>query len=308
MTPVIFDCDPGHDDVVALLLALASSEVELLGVTTVAGNQTLERVTRNALAVLEHVARADVPVLAGAPRPLVRELTVAADVHGESGLDGARLKPPTGGPLPARACDWIAQTIEQSTRPLTIVATGPLTNIALLLALYPEVESAIDRIVLMGGSIGEGNVTPAAEFNIWSDPEAATRVLQSDIDITMIGLDVTHRALLTPKELRELHGAGRAGRLVADMYGFYLKFHAERYGWRGAPAHDAMAMAYVIDTDLFTTQTVGVTVDIGTGLGRGRTYVDRWRVTDWPASTRVATEVDGPRFLRLLVERIARLG
>ncbi|HEX4282456.1 MAG TPA: nucleoside hydrolase, partial [Solirubrobacteraceae bacterium] len=201
MTDIILDCDPGHDDAIALLLALASPEVNLLGVTTVSGNQTLEKTTANAIRVLDHVGRTEIPVAAGADRPLVRERHVAADVHGETGLDGPDLPPPSRKPEAAHAIDWIAMTLTASRSPVTLVPTGPLTNIALFQARYPELVSRVERIVLMGGAYGEGNVTPAAEFNIWADPEAAHRVFTSGIDLTMVGLDVTHQALLQPRDV-----------------------------------------------------------------------------------------------------------
>src|SRR5437764_390279 len=235
MTDIILDCDPGHDDAIALLLALASSEVRLLGVTTVSGNQTLEKTTANAIRVLDHVNRDDVPVAAGAARPLVRERHVAAEVHGETGLDGPDLPPPSRDPEPVHAIDWIARTLADSPRPVTLVPTGPLTNIALFLVRYPELITQVERIVLMGGAYGEGNVTPAAEFNIWVDPEAAHVVFTSGLEVTMVGLDVTHHALMTPKHAERLARSGRAGRLVSDLFGFYSRFHAERYGWDGSP-------------------------------------------------------------------------
>ena len=178
-TPILLDCDPGHDDAIALLLALASPELELLGVTTVAGNQTLEKTTANALRVLEFVGRGDVPVAAGAGRPLARELFVADYVHGESGLDGPALPEPQGEPVAQHAVDFLAERVLGSERPVTLVAVGPLTNVALLLARYPQEAAALERIVIMGGAIAEGNVTPAAEFNIYVDPEAAWRVFRA---------------------------------------------------------------------------------------------------------------------------------
>src|SRR5437879_656130 len=218
MTQIVLDCDPGHDDAIALLLALASPEVELLGVTTVSGNQTLEKTTANAILVLDHVGRDDVPVAAGAARPLVRERHVASEVHGATGLDGPNLSPPGREPEPDHAVDWIARTLVAAPAPVTLVPTGPLTNVALFLARYPELEPKVERIVLMGGSIGLGNVTPAAEFNIWADPEAAQRVFSSGLDVTMVGLDVTHAALMTPAHVERLAAAGRAGALVARFY------------------------------------------------------------------------------------------
>ena len=306
--PIIVDCDPGHDDAIALMLTLASPEVELLGVTTVSGNQTLAKTTANALRVLDHFGRDDVPVAAGAPRPLVRERALAADVHGESGLDGAQLPPPTRPPEPEHAIDWIAQTLRAASGPVTLVAIGPLTNVALFLARYPELAPKLERVVLMGGAIGLGNVTPAAEFNIWADPEAARRVFESGLDLTMVSLDVTHRALLTPAHVERLAAAGRAGRLVADLYAFYGAHHRDRYGWQGAPVHDAVALAHVIDGGLLQTKRCGVIVDTGLELSRGRTYVDLWRHAGWEPNCHVATDIDAERFLELLVTRLADLG
>jgi inosine-uridine nucleoside N-ribohydrolase len=306
--PIIIDCDPGHDDAAALLLALASDEIELLGVTTVAGNQTLAKTTANAIRVLDCAGRADVPVAAGADRPLMRELHVAVDIHGETGLEGAELPPPSRPPVQAHAVDWIAATLGAAPAPVTLVPTGPLTNIALLFARYPGIEARIERLVLMGGSIGEGNVTPAAEFNIWADPEAAHRVFAADVDLTMVGLDVTHKALLTPDHLEVLEVAGEPGKLIADLYGFFLSIHGDRYGWVGAPVHDAVAVAHVIDGSLLQTTRCGVAIDTGGELSRGRTNVDVRRQTDWLPLHHVAVDVDADRFLALLVERISALG
>ena len=181
-TPILIDCDPGHDDAIAILLALASPEVELLGVTTVSGNQTLEKTTANAIRVLDLVG-SDVPVAAGADRPLIRDRFVAAYVHGETGLDGPDLPPPQREPVDDHAVDFLAAALEASPAPVTLIPVGPLTNVGLLLARHPTATEKIERIVLMGGAIAEGNVTPAAEFNIWADPEAAQRVFTSDLDV-----------------------------------------------------------------------------------------------------------------------------
>src|SRR5439155_2015833 len=218
------------DDAVALLLALASPEVELLGVTTVHGNQTLDKTTANALRVLELAGREDVPVAAGADRPRIRELFVASHVHGETGLDGPALPPPRGRPVGEHAVDFLAERLGAG---VVLVPTGPLTNVALLLERRPDARP--ERIVLMGGSIGLGNVTPAAEFNIWADPEAAARVLGSGLDVTMVGLDVTHEALLTPERAERIRAGGRVGRVVAELLDFYSVFHRETYGWNGSP-------------------------------------------------------------------------
>jgi inosine-uridine nucleoside N-ribohydrolase len=306
-TPVLIDCDPGHDDAMALLLALASPELELLGVTTVHGNQTLEKTTANALRVLEF-AGSDMRVAAGADRPLLREPAVAADVHGETGLDGPDLPPPSGVPVGEHAIEFLAARLRESERPVTLVPTGPLTNIALLLATHPDAAQRIERIVLMGGAIAEGNVTPAAEFNIWVDPEAAARVFGSGLDVTMIGLDITHRALMTGEHAERLRSAGRVGTMVAELWEFYSRFHRRIYDLGGTPVHDALAVAHVLRGDLVQTRRVNVEVDCASELCRGRTVVDVWERTERAPNAHVGVEVDAGGFLDLLVERIGSLG
>jgi inosine-uridine nucleoside N-ribohydrolase len=300
-TPILIDCDPGHDDAIALLLALASPEVDLLGVTTVAGNQTLDKTTANAIRVLDFVGRDDVPVAAGAERPLVREPFVAAYVHGETGLDGPDLPPPRRAPLDHHAVDFLADRAQGAT----LVAVGPLTNVALLLAQHRSARP--DRIVLMGGSIGLGNVTPAAEFNIWADPEAAARVFASGIDVTMIGLDVTHQALLRNEHVERLRQSGRTGRMVAELYDFFHRFHAATYGFDGSPIHDAVALALVFRPDLVHTERRHVAVECGSELTRGRTVVDLWRRTNNEPNARVGVGVDADAFAELLLERLPTL-
>ncbi|HEX6701131.1 MAG TPA: nucleoside hydrolase [Gaiellaceae bacterium] len=300
--PILLDCDPGHDDAIALLLALASPEVELLGVTTVAGNQTVEKTTANALRVLELAGRDEIAVAAGAGRPLVREPFVAAYVHGESGLDGPDLPPARGTPVAEHAVEFLAQRVEG----VTLVATGPLTNVALVLALHPDARP--ERIVLMGGAIAEGNVTPAAEFNIWADPEAAQRVFRSGIDVTMVGLDVTHRALVTSQHAEQLRAAGRVGAVVADLLAFYDRFHREVYGFDGSPIHDAVALAYAFRPDLLETRELNVEIDCESELCRGRTVVDLWRRSGREPNARVAVGIDSEAFIALLLERLAALG
>ena len=302
--PIVIDCDPGHDDAIAILLALASPEVELRGVTTVAGNQTVDKTTRNALKVLELAGRTDVPVAAGADRPLRRVLRTAAHVHGESGLDGPTLPEPSARAVDLRAADFLAELIEPG---VVLVPTGPLTNVALLLEGHPDVGERLERIVWMGGAIAEGNVTPAAEFNAFVDPEAAATVFASGIPVTMIGLDVTHRALFTRAHAERVRGTGRAGRVVAELSDFFQQFHDGRYGFDGSPIHDAMAVAHVVDPTLVTTLRCNVEVETASTLCDGRTVVDRWAVTGRAPNAHVGVDVDAPRFLELLVERIASL-
>jgi inosine-uridine nucleoside N-ribohydrolase len=301
MTEILLDCDPGHDDAIALLLALASPEVELVGVTTVAGNQTLEKTTANAIRVLEVVGRGDIPVAAGADRPLVREPRVAANVHGETGLDGPDLPLPQARPVHEHAVDFLAERIAGTT----LVATGPLTNVALLLARHPSARP--ERLVLMGGASAEGNVTPAAEFNIWADPEAAARVFAAGLDVTMVGLDVTHQALMTRQHADQLRRAGRAGQVVAELWDFFSVFHREVYAFDGAPVHDAVAMAHVIQPELLELKRLHVAIDTESTLCRGRTVVDLWRRTGEEPNASVAVGIEAEAFLDLLVQRLSTL-
>jgi inosine-uridine nucleoside N-ribohydrolase len=306
-TPIILDCDPGHDDAIALLLALGSPEVDLVGVTTVSGNQTIDKTTANALRLLEFAGRGDVPVHRGAAAPLVREQSAAPHVHGESGLDGPDLPAATIAERPEHAVDFLARQIRARDGRLTLIPTGPLTNIALLLALHPDARP--ERIVLMGGSIGEGNKTPAAEFNIWADPEAAKRVFASGIDTTMIGLDVTHKALITDAHTERLRAAGRVGTLVAELMDFYSRFHRSNYpDLTGSPMHDPVAVAHVLQPGLVETKRAWIDVDCNWEQGRGRTNVDwRGRSGNEP-NAYVGVDVDPDAFAELLIARITSLG
>jgi inosine-uridine nucleoside N-ribohydrolase len=305
-TPVIIDCDPGHDDAMALLLALGSPELELAAVTTVAGNQTLDKVTANAIRVLDVAGAQAIPVAAGADRPLVHPARVADEVHGASGLDGPELPPPSRAPEPLHAVELMARLLRE--RPHTLVPVGPLTNVALLLALHPELAGRIERVVLMGGAIAEGNVTPAAEFNIWVDPEAAHRVFSSGLDVTMVGLDVTHRALLSRERAEGLRASGRTGAVVADLHRFYSRFHEQTYGDPSTPVHDALAVAYLIRPALLRVERLHTAIDSSLGVGRGRTVVDRWRRLGLEPNASVAVDVNPGGFVDLLCARIAALG
>jgi inosine-uridine nucleoside N-ribohydrolase len=226
---------------------------------------------------------------------------VAAEVHGETGLDGPALPPPQREPVPEPAVDFL---VERLGPDVVLVPTGPLTNVALAL----ERGARPSRIVLMGGAYGEGNVTPAAEFNIWADPEAASRVFESGLDVTMVGLDVTHQALFTSEHVARVRAAGRVGKMVAELFDFYGIYHRETYGWAGSPVHDAVAVAHVIRPDLLETHQCGVKVDTECELGRGRTNADRWGRVGWEPNAHVAVGIDADGFLELLIERIASLG
>jgi inosine-uridine nucleoside N-ribohydrolase len=247
-----------------------------------------------------------VPLAAGAERPLERELVVAAHVHGESGLDGPVLPEPRTAPVAADALMFTAECVHASPRAVTLVATGPLTNVARYLERHGS--GGIERIVLMGGAIAEGNFTPAAEFNVWCDPEAASRVFASGLDITMIGLDVTHQAVLGPPEEKRLRAVGRIGAFVAELNLFFTEYHRRTYGWDGAPIHDAVAVTQVIRPDLVETRHRNVEIECESDLCRGRTVVDLWRRTEQPPNAHVGVVLDREGFFDLLVDRMASLG
>ncbi|HEU0195441.1 MAG TPA: nucleoside hydrolase [Gaiellales bacterium] len=296
--PIVLDCDPGHDDAIAILLALGSPEVDLLAVTAVAGNAPLVDTTANAIRVLDHAGRPDIPVAAGAARPLLREPVAAGGTHGDTGLDGPALPAPSRQPTPEHAIDLIARLAEEASP--TLVATGPLTNVALLLARHPTAAERLQRIVLMGGAIGLGNVTPAAEFNIWADPEAAARVFASGLDVTMVGLDATHQALITREQNERLRSRGRSARLASELVDFYSRAHEHM---EGSPIHDAVAVAQVVQPELLELTRCHVEVDCSP-LSRGRTLVDLHGVTGRAPNASVATGID-PGFSAFMCDRVA---
>jgi inosine-uridine nucleoside N-ribohydrolase len=274
----------------------------------VAGNAGVDHTTRNALRVLELTGRDDIPVAAGAARPLIRPTPgLATDVHGIDGLGGADLPPVTRAPLDMHAVTFLASTLLASTRPVTVIAIAPLTNIALLLAMHPEAAERIERLVIMGGSAGHGNITPAAEFNLWVDPEAGHRVFSAGLPTTMVGLDVTHRAILRSEDVDGLRAGGRVGRLVAGTVDFYSRYHQEIYGTADTYQHDALAVASVIRPELLTTRHVNVTVEYGSPLSSGATLVDTTGVTGAEPNTHVALDLDQKAFAEFMVERLTTL-
>jgi purine nucleosidase/pyrimidine-specific ribonucleoside hydrolase len=312
--PVIVDCDPGHDDALALLLAAGDSRLRLLGVTTVAGNQTLDKTTRNALRILALAGVADVPVAAGCDRPLVGELTVAEYIHGTSGLDGPDLDVPVaevaGGPrIHVHGVELMRRLILGSAEPVTLIATGPLTNVALLLRGHPEVGPRVRRIVFMGGSTERGNTTPYGEFNIVTDPEAADIVLRSGLPTTMIGLNVTHQALATAEIIAEFQGLGtRVGTVCADLMTFFASTYHRVFGFAHPPVHDPIAVAAVIDPAIVRTVAAPVAVELTGTYTRGATAVDLHHRSGRTANTDVAVGLEVDAFWRLLMAAVRKVG
>ncbi|WP_421181907.1 pyrimidine-specific ribonucleoside hydrolase RihA [Aeromonas dhakensis] len=304
--PVILDCDPGHDDAIALILALASPELKVLAVTTSAGNQTPDKTLNNALRILTLLGRDDIPVAAGAPKPLARELIIADSVHGESGLDGPKLPDPAFAPVAMTALELMAKCLRESPEPVTLVPTGPLTNIALLLAAHPELKSKIARIVQMGGAAGAGNWTPAAEFNIYVDPEAADMVFKSGIPITMCGLDVTHQAQVMDEDIERVRAiTNPVAQCVAGLLDFFMIYHRDpKWGFAGAPLHDPCTIAWLLAPALFHGIECRVDIETGGTHTSGMTVVDRYGLTGKPANALVLLGLDRAGFIDLLVTRL----
>ncbi|MCF5873641.1 pyrimidine-specific ribonucleoside hydrolase RihA [Aeromonas veronii] len=304
--PVILDCDPGHDDAIALILALASPELNVLAVTTSAGNQTPDKTLNNALRILTLLGRDDIPVAAGAPKPLARELIIADNVHGESGLDGPKLPDPAFAPQAMTGLELMAKCLRESPQPVTLVPTGPLTNIALLLAAHPELKGKIARIVLMGGAAGAGNWTPAAEFNIYVDPEAADMVFKSGIPITMCGLDVTHEAQVMDEDIERVRAiTNPVAQCVAGLLDFFMIYHRDpKWGFAGAPLHDPCTIAWLLAPELFHGVECRVDIETRGEHTVGMTVVDRYGLTGKPANALVLLGLDRPGFIDLLVTRL----
>lgn len=307
---IIIDTDPGQDDAVAILLALASPELDVLGVTAVAGNVPLALTEKNARKICELAGRPDVKVFAGAVRPMVRALVTAENVHGKTGLDGPDLPEPTMQLQGGHAVDFIIETLlREDAGSVTLCALGPLTNVALALVREPRIAPRVCEIVLMGGGLFEGgNVTPAAEFNIYVDPHAADVVLKSGIPIVMMPLDCTHKALTTASRVAAFRGLGtRPGVAVAEMLEFFERFDESKYGTDGGPLHDPCVIAYLLDPELFSGRYINVSVETASELTMGMTVADWWGVSGRAKNVTYIRDVDHEDFFRLLVERIGRL-
>ncbi|RKS85787.1 purine nucleosidase [Orbus hercynius] len=307
---IILDCDPGHDDAIALLLAHGNPHIELLAVTTVVGNQTLEKVTRNALAVARIANITNVPFAAGCPRPLVRAVEVAPDIHGESGLDGPILPEPTIKLDPRHAVDLIIETImSHPPKTITIVPTAGLTNIALAARKEPKIVERVKEVVLMGGGYHVGNWSAVAEFNIKIDPEAAHIVVNEAWPVTMVGLDLTHQALATPEVIEKIAAINTApAKFVLELLEFFGKMYKKAQGFTYPPVHDPCAVAYVINPDLITTKRVPIDIELTGTLTLGMTVADFRFPADETCHTQVATKLDHAGFWDLIVDALQRIG
>ncbi|MBW3097585.1 nucleoside hydrolase [Pseudohoeflea coraliihabitans] len=307
---IIIDTDPGQDDAAAIMLAVASPELEVLGLTTVAGNVPLQLTSRNARLILEIAHRPDIPVYAGADAPLARPLVTAENVHGKSGLDGVELFEPAAPLAQGHAIDFIIDTLRrQAPGTVTLCPLGPLTNIAMALRQAPDVADRIEEIVLMGGGFFEGgNITPAAEFNVFVDPEAAAEVFAAGVPLTMMPLDVTHKALTSGDRIARLRrSGGRPAAVMADMLEFFERYDEQKYGTEGGPLHDPTVIAYLLRPDLFSGRQCNVEIETKSDLTLGMTVIDWWHVTDRKRNAMVMRDIDADGFFDLLIERLARL-
>jgi len=307
--PVIIDTDPGIDDALALMLAFASPEVDVRAVTTVGGNAGLAHTTENALRLLHLLDRNDVPIGAGADVPLVRRDSAPdPTTHGVDGFGGVVLPQAPRDADERSAVEIMVDVIESSQTPVTLIALGPLTNVAVLIAAFPRTAAKLERIVLMGGGARVlGNMTPAAEFNIWYDPDAAARVFGAGIPVTMVGLDVTHQAVTAPGDWDGLRGGGKVAEAVLAMVEFYTAYYLKVSGSSSTAQHDSLAVAAVIDPSLVTTHALYVDVECSGPLTRGMTVVDVDDITKLAPNADVALEVDSAAFNRLLIERVVAL-
>ncbi len=306
---ILLDCDPGHDDAVAMMLAWGNPSIELLGITTVGGNQTLDKVTRNALSVATVVGMHDVPIAAGCRLPLVRPVEIAPDVHGDSGLDGVELPEPAVELDPRHGVDLIIETI-MSNEPgtVTLVPTGPLTNIAMAARKEPRIVERVQEVVLMGGGYHVGNWSPVAEFNIKVDPEAAHIVFNEKWPIVMVGLDLTHQALATDEVAERIAAVpGSVSQFTLGLFTFFRKAYQDAQGFDFPPVHDPCTLAYLIDPTIVETVKVPVDVELNGSLTTGMTVADFRAPAPEDCHTKVATRLDAPGFWGLVVDAIDRI-
>ena len=305
-TKIILDCDPGHDDAVAIMLAGKNENIDLLGITVVAGNQTLDKTAVNALHVCQTLGL-EVPVYAGCGRPMIREKMVAADIHGETGLDGPVFEPLTKKLEPQHAVNFMIDTLMKSDGDITVVTTGPMTNLGMAMRMEPRIIEKIKQIVLMGGAYTNGNVTPAAEFNIIADADAAYVAFTSGRPITMVGLDVTRKALCYPAIIERMDQVGNtASKLFVDLMRHFCKSQKEVFGWEGGPLHDPITIAYLIDPTVLTVKPMHAEIDIRSTQSYGRTNCDYFRYQKLEPTADVAIDIDVEKFWNIIEDGLKK--
>lgn len=303
-TKIILDCDPGHDDALALTMAAASNRIELLAVTTSAGNQTPDKTLNNALRMLTLLNATDVPVASGNQRPLMRHLKIADYVHGETGLDGAELPAPSFEPQDCGAVELIAKVLKAQIEPITLVVTGPMTNIALFLRVHPELEDKIKQIVFMGGAAGQGNVMPTTEFNMAVDPEAAKIVINEGIPLVMAGLNVTLKAQIRPDDLEHIKAINNpVAQAIAGQMDFYGEWYGQdKFGLAGTPVHDPCTIAYLLKPEIFETHNAYIDVETQGSLTAGETVVDFTGLMEKDNNAKVLMDLDREQFVEMIIE------
>lgn len=304
---IILDCDPGHDDALALTLAVASPKIDLLAVTTSAGNQTPDKTLNNAMRMLTLLHREDIPVAQGNQTPLVKPLETAPEVHGKTGLDGADLPDPDFKVQDMTAIELIAKTLRESNEKVTLVVTGPMTNAALFLRVYPDLaKEKIDQIVFMGGAMGLGNWRPSVEFNIFVDPEAAKIIMNFGIPLVMAPLNVTHQAQIMKDEIQEIGQIDNpVGHAFCGLLNFFEQYHENpKWGFKGAPLHDPCTIAWLIDPSMFKSEKMNVDVETQGDLTRGETVCDYYELTGKPVNTEVLLGIDRDKFIQLIMDSI----
>lgn len=301
---IIMDCDPGHDDAMAIILAAASPELEILGISTVSGNAEIEKTTLNAIRICDLVSLKDIPISKGASNPLVRFRESAPSIHGDSGLDGPAFPKTTRKWNEEHGSDLIIRLVKESKDPVTVTATGPLTNIALALAKAPEIKSNIAEIIIMGGGTF-GNWTPTAEFNIWADPEAAKKVFESDMKLTVMGLDITHQALATEKVLGEMRELGNnAADTLVDLLVFFTKTYKDTFNFDSPPVHDVLTIAYLVAPELFTMKNVNIAIETRGEYTKGTTAVDLHGKTGRGSNALYGMKLDIEGFWKLMIKAL----
>ncbi len=308
MKKVLIDCDPGIDDMIAIILACASEEIDVLGITTVAGNQLSEKTFQNAIKTLSLIKRTDIEVSKGCDKPLIRELSTASSIHGKTGLNGAIIPIPLIKESKLHAIDFIIDILLKQPNKIYILAMGPLTNIALAILKEPKIKEKIERLIIMGGGIWEFNVTPCAEFNIFVDPDAAKIILGSGLIVTLITLDVTNKAILNKKDIKIIEKFdGEVSKILAAILMFNLKRNKKYFNINGAVIHDALTVAHLIKPGIIKTKFLNVEVETNSELTRGKTVIDFYRVTNRKPNADVSIKLNLPMFKNLILNSLEKI-